>query len=263
MSSLGYPYAEILHKASFQATPPIRATTGYLRVYRDNDPCDRNGEGGTVLGNGHVDRAVTFDAATFTVLGLLASNDNDIVGTTLGTNTVTATDIALFDSEDRLMFVNPLAGDIEVLIGTAYRIPTGQLDFALTGGWDAVYGNAVLAYLLTNAAEPVWPEDAIEYELTSDTPTASDEGTTLTGDGYVNAILDPTVGNYTITDNACAAAEISFGAAAANTDPVEGHNIRNGDTGARMFFKAYAAPKTPNAGNEMKWSEGNSIVRLD
>jgi hypothetical protein len=251
MANLARGEANKIHRAFFFGEGYTRVTTAILRLYKDDDGPDIDGVGGTAIGAGHVEKTINMNGTTFGVSGLTATTLITITGDNNGTDTVTATNYAIFRPDGTsMMFRGTLVAPIEIEDGTPYEIAIGGLDITLSGAWTTAWGNDVLDHILTGASI-TWPSDDVELDLTSDEPTASAAGTQLTGTGYAPISLALTSGVWSVTDNVATLATgntPSYGTVAADWDDPAGANLYDDVGGVRYYFAVLAAI-TLNTGN--------------
>lgn len=263
MSATSLDLANKILDSDFLAIGFSRATTGEIRLYKSSDPPSKDGTGGTALGANHVAKAVSFNAATWTVTGLTATNDNEITGDNLGNAEVTATHYAIFDSSGNLMFVGPLTESVVIPNGSAFVIPAGAIDFTVSGDITDTHGNEWLDHILTGAA---FTEVAanLNLRLVSTAPSPSAAGTTLTGTGYVDLTIPATSTYWTVVDNQVINAEqMDYGQAASDWDDPFGHNVIDDDTSKRMYFLNYGSAQAVVEDNLPLWPAGDFSITIN
>jgi hypothetical protein len=261
--AISYDLAGKILASALLDTPLTRATSGYLLLYQDDDPPDESGLGGTVIGNGHVAKNIDFNASTWTVTGMAATNDGIITGDANGTGAVTATHFGIWDDDDNLMFRGPLSAPIEITSGAPYQIAAGAIDFTIGGAFTDSFGNDVLDHILIGTAI-TWPdENGVEMSLVSTTPSAAAAGTEVTGTGYVRPEISPDSTSWLLTDNEAEnASDIEFGVAASDWGDPVGHNVYAVTGGQRLFWLDYGAAQPLDSGNQALWRTGTLIIRI-
>ena len=260
MANMSYDLSEKVNKSIFQGIALSRATSGYVLFYQSDDPPSKDGTGGTVVGNGHVAKNIDFDATTWTVTDLTATNDSTITGDANGTGNVTATHYAIFDDDDNLMFVGALTAPVEFLSGSPFEIAAGDIDITVSGAFTTAFGNDVLDHILIGTAI-TWPDD-LSIVLTSTAPSAGSAGTQLTGTGYAPIVITANTTNFTVTDDTASNIdEIDAGTVAADWDAPAGHEVWH-DGGNRLLFLSYGGSLTITEDNTAGWPAGDFTHQL-
>lgn len=263
MANTSYDLANKILRSIFHQLPMVRATTGEIRLYKNDDPPGKDGTGGTEIGAGHVAEPVNFDGSTWTVTGLTATNAGVMTGNTNGTSTVTATHYGIWDSGGNLMFTGALTAPIAITSGAPYQISAGAIDFTVTGSFTSSYGNLVLDHILTGAAI-TWPTTSVKLDLVSTAPSAGSAGTSVVGTAYTMLTVLTDTDYWSVTDNVASnAADMDFGAAGSDwTDP-RGHNLYSTNGTTRIFFLDYGSSLPVTTNNVPLWRAGELTVTID
>lgn len=263
MADTSYDLAGKILASMLLATPLVRATSGYVLLYKSDDPPAKDGTGGTQLGSGHVAKNLDFNGTVWTVTGMTATNASTITGDANGVSTVTATHYGIWDDADNLMFTGALTSPIAVTSGAPFQIPAGEIDFTIGGAFTTAFGNDVLDHVLTGAAI-TWPTSSVKIDLVSTAPTSSAAGTAVVGTAYTMLTVATDSDHWVIADNVASnAADMDFGSAGSDwTDP-RGHNLYKTDGTTRMMFFDYGSSLPVTTNNLPLWRAGEFSITID
>jgi hypothetical protein len=263
VASISTDLAQKILRSIFLGVPMVRATTGYITLYKDDDPPDRDGDGGTEIGAGHVPETVSFNGATWSVSGLTATNIGTMTGNANGTSEVTATHYGIWDSSDNLMFTDALNSPVVITSGAPFQIAAGAIDFTIGGNLTTAFANDILDHVLTGASI-TWPTSSVKIDLVSTAPSAGSAGTSLTGTAYIKLTVLTDTDHWSLSERTVSnAADMDFGSAGSDwTDPA-GHNIYSTDGTTRLIWANYGGSLPVTTDNVVIWKAGYFSVLLD